>query len=144
MLVKFGFFEAKLNPTTPEPVATLQIVASKGDIIAVDPLTGLMWTSHLSSFVMGYAAAKVYVEQLNDNATGGYRDWRLPTVEELASRLGRKGLEPHRERYVWTIDTDSYGEPWFVGGVAAEITRMQAPSGYVWAVRGPGDISGFQ
>ena len=143
MLAKFGFFEAHLNNSAREPVAALQMIAGKGDAIASDPLTGLIWTNRLSSFDMGRAAAKVYVEQLNDNAVGGYRDWRLPTLEELASRLDGNGLKPHRKRYLWSSDTDPEGESWFVDGVDAEITRMKAPVAYVWAVRGLGDISGF-
>lgn len=141
-LARLGFFEAHLNPTSPGTVAALQMVASEGDAIAFDLVTGLMWNSNLSSFEMRFAAAKVYVQQLNDKALGGYRDWRLPTAEELASRLGLKGLEPHRLRYIWTVDTDPNGGHWLVDGVDAEITRIRDPSGYVWAVRGPGDTSG--
>ena len=144
MLAKFGFFEAYLNRSARERVAALQMMAGKGDAIAFDAMTGLMWTSRLSSFDMGHAAAKVYIEQLNDNGVGGYRDWRLPTLEELASRLDPKGLQPHRKRYLWSVDTDAQGEPWFVDGVDATINRMQAATGYVWAVRGLGGISGFR
>ena len=144
MLAKFGFFEAYLNRSAREPVAALQMIAGKGDAIAFDAMTGLMWTSRLTSFDMGRVAAKVYIEQLNDHEVGGYRDWRLPTLEELASRLDPKGLQPYHRRYLWSVDTDPEGESWFVDGVDAAITRMQAPAGYVWAVRGLGDISGFR
>lgn len=51
----------------------------------VDARTGLMWTlldsCHVTGRLLNYRSAQAYVGRLE---TGGYQDWRLPTVGELA------------------------------------------------------------
>ncbi|MBF0277045.1 MAG: DUF1566 domain-containing protein [SAR324 cluster bacterium] len=57
-----------------------------GNGTVTDTKTGVMWTKKDSYADLGrcvnYNDAKNYVSQLN---TGGYTDWRIPTVEELKS-----------------------------------------------------------
>jgi len=63
-----------------------------GDGTITDNATGLMWTQDLSSYSMSWSDAVSYCESLT---TGGYTDWRLPTVKEL-----------------WSIRDFSQGWPW--------------------------------
>lgn len=56
--------------------------------VATDPLTGLAWTEQTSGALAGYAAARDWCDQLQ---TGGFVDWRLPTLHELLS-VYRAGL----------------------------------------------------
>ena len=57
-----------------------------------DNVTGLIWTQDISTSSMTWEQAGEYCESLT---TGGYDDWRLPTVKEL-----------------WSIRDFSQGWPW--------------------------------
>jgi hypothetical protein len=58
-------------------------------VLVVDTEANRMWQAQLMS-VMTHAAA---VEKARELGTGGYRDWRLPTVEELHALFAQNGLE---------------------------------------------------
>lgn len=58
--------------------------------VVVDYATGLMWQQSGSpelTFGIEKREPWEYVEQLNQQRAGGFSDWRLPTIEELASLL---------------------------------------------------------
>ncbi len=59
--------------------------------VVVDRATGLMWQRGGSDESIAFGpeepGAIDYVQQLNQQKTGGFSDWRLPTVEELGSLL---------------------------------------------------------
>ena len=61
-----------------------------GDGTVSDLITGLMWTQNPGSKVT-YAQAK---EGAGSNTTGGYSDWRLPTIKELFSLIDFSGMDP--------------------------------------------------
>ncbi len=63
-----------------------------GDGAITDNVTNLTWTQSVSTFAMSWADASSYCDTLT---TGGYSDWRLPTVKEL-----------------WSIRDFSMGWPW--------------------------------
>jgi hypothetical protein len=63
-----------------------------GDGTVIDNVTGLMWSQELSRESMPWSETSEYCEKLK---TGGYKDWRLPTVKEL-----------------WSIRDFSQGWPW--------------------------------
>ncbi len=62
-------------------------MALSGDKVVLDPIVGLMWQQSGSSHLMIWEKAWNYIDQLNRKSYAGYLDWRLPTVEELASLL---------------------------------------------------------
>lgn len=65
-----------------------------GETIVVDHATGLMWQAFGSAKpLVPWQAAKDFVQQLNQQQFAGFSDWRLPTVEELASLL-----EPEKKK----------------------------------------------
>lgn len=71
-----------------------------GEAVVVDHATGLMWQASGSSKpLVPWRAAKEYVQQLNQQQFAGFSDWRLPTIEELASLL-----EPERKNGSLHID----------------------------------------
>ena len=63
-----------------------------GDGTITDNITGLIWAQDQSSQTMQWSQASPYCESLT---TGGYNDWRMPTVKEL-----------------WSIRDFSTGWPW--------------------------------
>ena len=58
-----------------------------GDKVVIDHATGIMWQqSGSADFVFG-KLVEVYVGELNRERFAGYSDWRVPTIEELASLM---------------------------------------------------------
>jgi hypothetical protein len=85
-----------------------------GDGTITDRATGLMWEKGGSSSASRYVSARRYVSRLNEESFAGYRGWRIPTTEELASLLERdrnnKGLHisslfDARQKECWTSDS---------------------------------------
>ena len=72
--------------------------------VAVDKKTGLMWTM-LDSFLayrecLNYEDAQQYVKDLE---TGRYKDWRLPTENELVGIYKQKPFFPTRAITSWGL-----------------------------------------
>ena len=87
-LEKYPFFEAKYQPDG-EGIAHLWQVEKleKGKLIA-DYATGLMWeTLNYRYKPVHYAQAILWQQNFNKHGFGGYRDWRLPTLEEALSLM---------------------------------------------------------
>ncbi len=72
---------------------------------------------------MYWEKAKQWVNELNSRRYAGYSDWRLPTAEEAASLLksskknGDLYIDPvfdHRQRWIWTGDSELLGGVWIV------------------------------
>ncbi len=93
------------------------------DRTVTDRATGLMWQQSGSEVPMTWQEAKAYVEEVNHKAFAGYADWRLPTVEELASLMERFWqnsdlfIDPafdKAQRFVWSADTKDANTAWKV------------------------------
>ncbi|MCP5002975.1 MAG: DUF1566 domain-containing protein [Planctomycetes bacterium] len=93
MVKKRGFRDAEWNPDG-DFQNKFEGHAIKGDKVVIDYATGLMFQQSGSSNEMSYGEAIDYVEKLNGESYAGFRDWRIPTVEELASLLepGKRGV----------------------------------------------------
>ena len=95
-----------------------------GDKVVVDNATGLMW--HQNGFsgksfayesitIMKWDEAKEWVRNLNSRGYAGYRDWRLPTVEEAASLLESSksnglyidSVFSKKQEWIWTGDCNT-------------------------------------
>lgn len=82
-----GAFEAPAAPST----VPCQFVAH-ADGTVTDTRTGLMWVQDANS--VGNEAWSAAQSRASGATTGGYNDWRLPTIDELASlyaNLARSG-----------------------------------------------------
>ena len=77
-------YEAPTYVPPPPPVSRLHLV-DNGDGTISDPDSGLMWTqkdsyAHLGKCLDWYQS----VEYVKNLGTGGYDDWRMPGISELA------------------------------------------------------------
>lgn len=88
-----------------------------------DRTTGLTWQQAGTQYPVTYAAAKDYIRGLNRQAAGGITDWRLPTIEELATLL----IPPPEndghcitdrfdatQTFLWSADTCTFTSAWYV------------------------------
>jgi len=126
-----------------------------GDRVVIDHATSLMWR-WASSEVLETPNRRPFLARLNGARYAGFADWRLPTIEELASlmeaRSVKQGENPSfidpefGERYA-CISADSaqirneryeLRVNFFVGG----FSTIPYALGYVCAVRslGPGEL----
>ena len=87
------------------------------DKVVIDHATGLMWHQNGSDNYMKRNAAKQWVRGLNSRGHAGYSDWRLPTVEEVASLLEPSEKDgglyidsvfSNKQEWIWT--GDEYGQ----------------------------------
>ncbi len=94
-----------------------------GDGTIIDLATDLMWQKSGSPKDINYGEAKVYIKKLNQEKFAGYRDWRLPTVDELkfllTSEKQSNGLYINpifgkNQSCFWTSDSRASGGVWRV------------------------------
>jgi len=87
---------------------------NNGNSVVLDKATGLLWQQGGSDKAMYLSDAEAYVQSLNANGLAGFSDWRLPTVEELASLVESVGAHEDlfidsrfsaRQTACWTTDS---------------------------------------
>lgn len=76
------------SPSTKQGAFSHQYEASvlRGDPVISDRATGLMWQQRPTPFVR-HRDIQQHVNATNAKPYAGFTDWRLPTIEELASLL---------------------------------------------------------
>ncbi len=107
-LPKYGFYDASLYP---QGGSFENHFVDNGDGTITDKTTGLMWQKSGSSRAKTWKRAKTYVKQLN-KGFAGYSDWRLPTIDELASLVEREKvngvhIDPifyNKQKSCWSSD----------------------------------------
>jgi hypothetical protein len=82
MVLTYDFYDEDLNWQG----SFANDFVDNGDGTVTDRATGLMWQKSGSSRTTMWKRARTYVKRLN-KGFAGYSDWRLPTIEELASLL---------------------------------------------------------
>ena len=105
---KYDFYETSMNA---EGSFGGDLV-DNGDGTITDRATGLMWDKGGSPTTRTMKRAKFYVKNLNKDRFAGYSDWRMPTVEELASLLKKEkanGVHIHpsfdnKQKTCWSVD----------------------------------------
>ena len=92
-----------------------------GNGTVTDRRTRLMWQQDGSPASMTWPDAVKYVQELNQEGFAGHSDWRLPTVEELASVMERSWLNDDLfldpvfgsgQKYCWSVDTKGVERAW--------------------------------
>ncbi len=119
MLVEYDFFDRSRNAYG----SFVNDFIDYNDGTITDRATGLMWEKNGSS-LFSNRRAKEYINELNRQRVAGHSDWRMPTVEELASLLARKResgvyLDPvfnRKQSRCWTADKcESQSWSWYKG-----------------------------
>jgi len=83
MLKDYGFFDFLLHPQR----TFVNRFTDYGDGTITDMATGLLWQKGGSEVALNFMDAEAYVETLNKQKLAGRSEWRLPTIEELASLM---------------------------------------------------------
>ncbi len=117
MLAKHNFFASNWNKSG----SFRNDFKDNGDTIT-DSVTGLMWEKSGSSNYMLFKDAQGYIQGLNQKKFAGFDDWRLPTLEELASLLESEEVDDlfidplfdRKQWGCWTSDKYASGVAWRV------------------------------
>ena len=140
MLAEYNFFDLTKNPHG----SFRNNFVDNNDGTVTDRATGLMWEKKGSSFLSNRRAKK-YIEQLNSRRFAGYYDWRMPTVEELASLLARKRdsgvylnlVFDRKQSRCWTADKgESKSWSWYKGAWLIDFKNGQVNEAYWTGQRG--------
>jgi hypothetical protein len=119
MLLEYDFFERFRNTKG----AFVNDFVDNNDGTVTDKATGLMWQKSGSSSSLENRGAKEYIKRLNRKRFAGHSDWRMPTIEELASLLERSSKSAvhiasvfdHKQTTCWTVDKyDNVSSAWII------------------------------
>jgi hypothetical protein len=135
MLARYDFYDEDLNWRG----SFTNDFVYNGDGTITDKATGLMWQQSGSSRTRTRLRAKRYVKGLNKDVFAGYSDWRLPTIEELASLAEREKINgvhidplfENKQKNCWSSDkADPFGghtrnppQIWIVNFAKGRITK---------------------
>jgi len=109
-----------------------------------DIIPGLTWQKDGSSEGMIWSQAKEYINKLDRERFAGYSDWRLPTVEELASLMkssrakGNLYIHPvfsSKQPFCWSVDTFAPDVAWYASFKVGMIRHIYHFFYYARAVR---------
>lgn len=117
------------------------------DKVVFDEATGLMWQQSGSLHKFYVENTSEWIKELNREGYAGFKDWRLPTLEEAMSIMepDRKNGDLYidtvfnkRQRSIWTVDQvkQASGEAWcvhFVRGLCY-IPTFDSSISYIRAV----------
>jgi len=140
MLVKYNFFDRTKN----KKGAFVNDFGDNGDGTVTDRATALMWQKDGSPEGMMWSQAKEYINKLNRERFAGYSNWRLPTIEELASLMksgrskGNLYIDPlfsAKQQYCWSTDTFGPDIAWYASFKSGMLRHSYYFYYYVRAVR---------
>jgi len=83
IIITNNFYEKDINP---RGTFKNEFVKQNTEVV-LDKKTSLVWQINGSPKEMSFHSSKEYIQDLNNSRFGGYSDWRLPTVGELASLI---------------------------------------------------------
>jgi hypothetical protein len=129
------------HQVTDQPRSFVNDFVDNEDGTVTDRATGLMWQKSGSLERLDNRDANKYVKQLISKDFAGYSDWRMPTVEELASLLARERkpgvyLDPvfdYKQIRCWTIDQYEPPAPpsllgtWLIDFKNGEVSQAYSP-----------------
>ncbi|MBN2603967.1 MAG: DUF1566 domain-containing protein [Candidatus Thermoplasmatota archaeon] len=145
MLKAKGFFD-KISNRLSEGIENQFTTRNlNGNMIVIDNKVGLTWQQSGSSKRLNYAMGLNWIEELNRLHFAGYKDWRLPTLEEamtlMESIKNRDNLYidsifDNRQQMIWSADKADKDAVWYVDfNLGFCEAKMITDEYYVRAVR---------
>jgi hypothetical protein len=140
ILNRHHFFDQTKNPRGD----FANDLVDNGDGTVTDRSTGLMWQKAGSRDGVLWKNAQDYLTQLNKEHFAGHTDWRLPTIEELASLMEPARSADHlhidpvfsnEQDICWSSDTFGKNTAWYASFRAGMIRHIYDFYYYVRAVR---------
>lgn len=122
MVKKWGFFEKYYNSTGDFP-NHYEMQTINNQKVIIDYATGLMWHHSGSEQYMKYDKVQSWIQELNRQKYAGFSDWRLPTLEEVASLMESQEsrdalyIDPifsKDQNHTWTADIYDKNRAWAV------------------------------
>ncbi len=113
MLVANNFFDKYENKNGSGYKHDYKIETLNGDQVVLDRAAGLMWQQGGSPNYINYEEAKKWIDNLNLKGYAGFKDWRLPTLEEAMSLMEPKKMNgdlyidpvfDKTQSWIWTAD----------------------------------------
>ncbi len=123
MLVDKDFFASDWNKEGRGIKHDYETIIRDSDKVVLDHTTSLMWQYGGYSKYISFAATEKYILELNSQGFAGFKDWRLPTLEEAMSLVEheKKNVELYIDKSfdraqesIWTVDQDHKGRVWAV------------------------------
>jgi alpha-tubulin suppressor-like RCC1 family protein len=122
-------------------------LVDNGDQTVTDPATGLIWQQETVPGTFNWTQALTHIQNLNTSGFGGYSDWRLPNIKELASLIDHSQsgtpIDPllafmTQPGHYWssTTNTNNSDQAWLAGFDTGIVNQFnKSGSFYVRAVR---------
>lgn len=108
-----------LDEYAVEPPDHYTVTGSGKDAVVKDKYTGLIWQQTYSSARMPWAQASSYCDE---QTTGGLSNWRVPTLNELASTVNEALVAPAINRTVFPSTNGSCDpDGWFWAAEASKV-----------------------
>ena len=111
-MITYNFYDSTVNPKG-QFRNNYRLRTISNDRVVIDRSTGLMWHQSGSGDSMVFDNAKKWLRNLNRKGYAGFRDWRLPTLEEGASLVENRKITGDLyidpvfspvQRHFWTGD----------------------------------------
>ena len=121
--------EGSLFPTSPtaqnrRPTNRFMAKTLRHNEVVIDRKTKLMWQKSASAQPMAYRSATTWVEHLNQTGFAGFKDWRLPTLEESMTLMEQTPnsvglyIDPifsfKQRLWMWTSERENADMVWYV------------------------------
>lgn len=122
MVKKRGFFEKYYN-STGNFNNHYELETINEQKVVMDYATGLMWHQSGSLEYMKYDKIQSWLQELNRQKYAGFSDWRLPTLEEVASLMESQensdalyidAIFSKDQNHTWTADKYTEDKAWAV------------------------------
>jgi len=144
ILESHGYYDAKFNKNGKGITHQYEAKTVQDAPVILDHLTGLMWMQGGSTKALNTKSAGKYICKLNEEAVGGFADWRFPTLEEAMSLMESKILNDDlyidplfdpKQQEIWTADRYDYDHRLSVNFKKGGCFTSRAAYSYVRAVR---------
>lgn len=131
MIQKRGFFDKRRNAARTFKNA-FEAKTIAGGKVVLDKATGLMWHAGGTEKGMEFDVGKGWLSSLNSAGYAGFKDWRLPTLEEAVSLLessqknGNLYIDPAFSaaiKAMWSGDIYSSEAGWIVSFERGQVVR---------------------